>query len=674
MSGHDDVPDWAPRNLSDTGGHDNPYTFLGASDPGGAREPQPGTPHPGTPRHGTPRTESGEPFDAFKRPDRAPRPPGPAHAAAKPPRRRLSLGGHRPPRRVGGILLGPLAGAVGLVLLTGLGAYAVAAAAGGCSGDDAVTIGVDAAPDVAPAVVRAARRLNDAGHKAEGKCVRAEVRSTDPAAVATLLSGKGVAGVTQKPDVWIPDSSLWPKLAGGSGQAGAAGAFTQFGGIASSPIVVAMPSGLATQLRNLGAPAQPSWKELLAAAGTASNAEEDPAGGDGVIPARLLRLQVPDPNRTATGMGSLMLASALLGRAAGGEAQFAGVVRTIREGTAASVKAEFTPFGQPATDRYPVALAPEQAVYAYNARRPATAAVAVYPAEGTVYLDHPVTVLSKDPGKVAAGRLLKKALSDRAARGDLQRLGFRTPGGTAPAAFSARTGLDPRPPKALPATPAAQVRSTMQSWAQLSLSIRMLSIIDVSGSMDEKIAPDVTRLQATVRTAQGGLSLLPDDSELGQWVFSTELEGSQDWREMVSVGPLGERLGSATRRQRMLSAFAQIRVKEHGDTGLYDTVMAAFDYMKRTYKPEYVNSILLWTDGRNEDPGGPSLAETLDHIRREYDPERPVLINMFGNGEDVDVNELRQIAQLTRGDAYVADTPGQVQALFLRALSQRVSP
>ncbi|NEA28953.1 VWA domain-containing protein, partial [Actinomadura bangladeshensis] len=273
-----------------------------------------------------------------------------------------------------------------------------------------------------------------------------------------------------------------------------------------------------------------------------------------------------------------------------------------------------------------------------------------------------------------AARLLWRALADEATREDVQRLGFRAPGGTAPAAFSAANGLSPRAPKALPAPSTTEVRRTMQSWAQLSLSIRMLSIIDVSGSMDEQVAPGVTRLQSTVRTAQDGLSLLPDDTELGQWVFSTGLSGDRDWRELVSVGPLGQRLGSATRRQRMLSAFAQIRVKEHGDTGLYDTVMAAFDYMKRTYKPEYVNSILLWTDGRNEDPGGPTLAETLDHIRREYDPERPVLINMFGNGDDVDVNELRQIARLTRGDAYVAETPGQVQALFLKALSQRVSP
>ncbi|GAA1814963.1 substrate-binding and VWA domain-containing protein [Actinomadura chokoriensis] len=668
MSGHDDVPEWAPRNLPETGAGDAPYTFLGASDPGGP---------PGG-RWEPPRTEAGEPFDAFRRPDRAPRPPGPAHAAARPPRRHREPGARRPPRRVGGVLLGPLAGAIGLVLLTGAGAYAFGMTGGGCSGDDAVTVGVAVAPDVAPAVIRAAGRFNDARHEVDGRCARARVRTTAPDAVATLLSGKGVAGVTERPDVWIPDSSLWLKLVEGSGRGGAAPAV--LGGVAATPVVLAMPRGLAVQLRNLGAPEQPSWTELLAAAGTASNSDGGPVAGtgDGVIPPRLFRLQVPDPGRSATGMGALMLAGALLSGAPGGEAGFAGVVRTIREGVAVSVKAEFDAFdpavGKDKGDRYPVALVPEQALFGYNARRPAEPAVAVYPAEGTVYLDHPVAVLSSDRAKAGAARLLWRALADEATREDVQRLGFRTPGGAAPAAFSAANGLSPRAPKALPAPSTAEVRRTMQSWAQLSLSIRMLSIIDVSGSMDERVAPGVTRLQSTVRTAQDGLSLLPDDTELGQWVFSTELSGDRDWRELVSVGPLGQRLGSATRRQRMLSAFAQIRVKEHGDTGLYDTVMAAFDYMKRTYKPEYVNSILLWTDGRNEDPGGPTLAETLDHIRREYDPERPVLINMFGNGDDVDVNELRQIARLTRGDAYVAETPGQVQALFLKALSQRVSP
>ncbi|NYD44128.1 hypothetical protein BJY14_000111 [Actinomadura luteofluorescens] len=667
MSAFDDVPEWAPRNPPEPGGPESPYTFLGASHPAGL------------PPRGAAGGPESEPFDAFSRPGRTPRPPGPAHAAAKQPRGPWALGGGRPPRRVGGVLLGPLAGAVGLVLLTGFGAYAIASAGEGCAGGGAVTLDVAAAPDVAPAVARAAGRFNDAGHEVDGRCARARVRAADPAAVATLLSGKGVAGVARRPDVWIPDSSLWTKLAGGSGAAPAADASGRPDGIASTPIVPAVPRGLATQLRNLGAPERPSWKDLLAAAGTASGAEPDPAGGrTGVLPPRLFRLQVPDPSRSATGMGSLILAGALLGDAPGGEASFTGVVRTIREGVAVSVDAEFAAFassassGQGEADRYPVAMAPEQAVFAYNARRPAEPAVALYPAEGTIYLDYPVTVLAEDRARAGAARLLRTALADRATRDDLRRLGFRAPGGAAPASFSPRTGLDPRPPRALPETPAADVRRTMQSWAQLSLSIRMLSIIDVSGSMDERVAPGVTRLQSTVRTAQGGLALLPDDSELGQWIFSTDLRGDRDWRELVGVGPLNERLGSATRRQLVLSAFARIRVKPHGDTGLYDTVMAAFDYMKRTYKPEYVNSVLLWTDGRNEDPHGPSLEETLDHMRREYDPERPVQVNMLGYGSDVDVNELRRIAQVTHGDAYVAETPGQIQAIFLEAVSRRV--
>ncbi len=659
MSGHDDVPEWAPRNLPESGGGpDAPYTFLGASYPGGVPSPGPAAePPPGT---------AGErPFDPFEKPDRSPRSAGPAHAA-RPPRR------PRPPKRIGGILLGPLAGAVGLVLLTGIGAWALTSAGDDCAGDDALTISVAAAPEIAPAVIRAARRFNDARHEVGDRCVRANVRSTDPAAVATLLSGKGVAGVTEKPDVWIPDSSLWIRLVEGSGRDGPAAGFTHVGGIASSPVVLAMPAGLAARLRNLGVPAQPSWKELLAAAGTAANAEQGPGAPGSVIPPRLFRLQVPDPQRTATGMSTLVLAASLLGGDPEGRARFTGAVRTFREGVTPSVAAEFAAFGQEAGDRQPIALAPEQAVFSHNAKRPAEIAVAVYPSEGTVFLDHPLTVLSDDPAKVSAGRLLGRELTSATTREDVGRLGFRTPDGGAPGTFSQQNGLAARAPKALPPAPAEQVTRIMQQWAQLSLSIRMLSIIDISGSMDRKIAPGASRLQSTIRTAQNGLSLLPDDSELGQWVFSTELEGGKDWRELVSVGPLNERLGSATRRQLVLSAFAQTRVKPNGGTGLYETTIAAFDHMKRTYKPEYVNSILLWTDGKNEDKDGPSLEETLDHIRRAYDPERPVLINMFGLGKGVDVGALRQIARLTNGDAYVAETPGQVQELFLKALSQRV--
>ncbi|XVQ07790.1 substrate-binding domain-containing protein [Spirillospora sp. CA-255316] len=721
MNGHDDdVPDWIPHTpepgspggparapgpapSSEPPGPPGPALgaggFLGASDPGGRSVPASrGGAHarPGSGPFQSARAarsarassarassspaasvsaRSGRPADTV--------PPVPGSTG---PGRHIAPGG----RRRGGLLWGPLAAAAGLTVLTGLGVVALAGG-GGCDGEDALTLDVAAAPEIAPAVTRAAGRFNDAGHEFGDRCARARVTASDPAAVSTLLSGRGVAGVTRRPDVWIPDSSLWTVLAqaNATGDAGT-GRIARGRSMAASPIVVAVPATIAQRLGAQGG-AQPSWRELLTAAGATEDGAPpgtgsgtapgtSPGTGPSRIPQGLVRLKVPDPNRTATGMGSLLLANTLLNSSGDGNARFTGVVRTLRESVTPTVKSEFASFRRDRQGRHPVVLAPEQAVYEYNARKPAEPAAAVYPSEGTLAMDYQITRIGAAGGaggedgdpKARAARTLERELTGEKTREDVQGLGFRAPDARAPAAFGARTGVNPRPPRVLAAPPPAGVQRIMQSWARLSLGIRMLSVIDVSGSMEEEVAPDVTRLQSTVRTAQGGLSLLPDDTELGQWVFSTGLQGGQDWRELVSVGPLGERLGSATRRQLILSAFARIRAKRNGDTGLYDTVMAAFEHMKRTYKPEFVNSVLLWTDGRNDDPGGPGLRETLDRLRAAYDPNRPVQVIMFGYGRDVDVDELRQIARATRGDVLVAQTPGEVQKLFLQAVSRRV--
>ena len=49
-----------------------------------------------------------------------------------------------------------------------------------------------------------------------------------------------------------------------------------------------------------------------------------------MIPPRLFRLQVPDPQRTATGMSTLVLAASLLGGDPEGRARFTGAVRPPR--------------------------------------------------------------------------------------------------------------------------------------------------------------------------------------------------------------------------------------------------------------------------------------------------------------------------------------------------------
>ncbi|WP_433338382.1 substrate-binding domain-containing protein [Spirillospora sp. CA-294931] len=552
-------------------------------------------------------------------------------------------------------LLGPLAVAVGLVIVTSLMVYTAAAPDARCSGGETVSLTVAAAPEIAPAITRAAGRFNDARHATDGRCARAEVRAVDPLAVTTLLSGRGVAGLTRPPDVWIPDSSLWHGLAARGRQPTVSGRRS----LASSPIVMATPRAAVSRTASGPSAAEPSWRDLLAAAGA-----QDGRSGR-------VRVRVPDPGRSATGMFALMLAGTLP-EGKPGSAAFTGVVRTLRENLTPSAAAVFGTFRADASGPGPVVLASEQAVYAHNARGPSAPARAAYPAEGTFSLDYPFTFVGEDAVKDRASRLLERALVTGAAGRDLRSLGFRSPDGTAAPSSGDSTGVDPRVPRGLPVPAPGEVRRMTQAWARLSLGIRMLSVVDVSGSMEEEVAPGVSRMQATVRALQGGLALMPDDSELGQWLFATRLRGGQDWRETVGVGPLGERIGSATRRQLTLSALAKVRVEEDGDTGLYDTVLAAYRAMKRSYKPEFVNSIVVWTDGRNDDEDGPSLEHTLHRLRAEVDPDRPILVFMYGLGKGVDTVAHRKIAEVTRGSVLLAERPEEVQAVFLKALSQRI--
>ncbi|WP_067487941.1 VWA domain-containing protein [Actinomadura hibisca] len=575
----------------------------------------------------------------------------------------------RKKKRRASALIGPMAGAVGLMLLLGVGVYAFAESGGDCGGDDAITLAVAAAPDIEPAVVKAAGRFNDAKHKVGGKCVKANVARSEPSAVATLLSGQGVpSGGDQRPDVWIPDSSLWTSLVRGSPK-GRDAVQTTKTSVAASPIVVGLPRTLANQLKQQGITATPSWDNLLKAAGGV-------AGGgvtkNQMIPPNAVRLLVPEPTRNAAGMGSLMITSALLTNDPARESIFTGIVRTVRESTAPTQQAQFAQFRKGRTGRQPVSLSSEQALYTYNKRSPQEPAVALYPREGTLLMDYPFAVTSGDGDKQKAARLLEQAMNTETTRSDVRELGFRSPDGKAPGGFSARYGVSAARPRQLPQPKPAEVTEVMQAWAKIALGLRMLTLIDVSGSMAEKVSPTATRMQATAQIAQGGLSMMSNDTELGVWLFSTKLQGDRDYREAVSVGPLGERIGSITRRNLVLSQMNQMRPKPDGDTGLYDSVLAAYRHMKRTYKAEFGNSILLLTDGANDDPGGPTLNQTIAALKKEQDPNRPIQINMIGFGKGVDPNELKKIADVTNGSVQVAQTPQEISKIFLLMLARRM--
>lgn len=524
-----------------------------------------------------------------------------------------------------------------IAAVLGTSVYALSAITA-CSGG-VTTVDAAVAPELAPAVSAAAGAFNGADHRARGKCVRVTVRAAGPAGVTALLSGQIPAGAgVRRPDVWVPDSSLWLRMLARPPRAVG-------GPLARSPLIAAVPRSRAS-----GTPG--TWKGLLDAAEPAERRS------------RAVRLTLADPSRTGAGIASLLIA-----REREGDASFAAFARSVRESTAPDVAGEFGALAGTAARPAPVLAVPEQAVWEHNRKDPAAAVQAVYPQDGTLSLDYPFTIIDDRPG----ARLFERALRGGEALGRFRTAGFRDPAGRAPGAFARTAGLAASPPAVLAEPGPALVRRTAQEWARLTLGSRMLSVIDVSGSMALPVPGSrLTRLQAIAQASQEGLALQPDDTDLGQWIFSTRLDGDRDWRQTVPMGPLGGRIGSVTRRRRILSALAGLRPKPDGATGLYDTVLDAVRYMRRTYRPEMVNTVLVFTDGRDEDPGGPTLDRTVAALRAGRDETRPVQIIVIGFGPDVDTAELRRLADATGGSVYTARAPQDILRIFGEATARRL--
>lgn len=564
-------------------------------------------------------------------------------------------------RRSLSALAGPLAGAIGLAILLGAGVYALADR--GC-GRGGIALNVSVAPDIAPAVEHIAEAFNGDRSTVDGQCVNAVVRASDPAGMSTLLSGEGTLPGEVTPDVWIPDSSLWVTLVK-STPAGASSVSTTPTTVARTPVVVATSRAFHTRIQNEGI--RPTWDMLLKA--TDALAAGAVSKND-MLPADSVHLQMLDPTRNAGGLCAVVMTRMLLQGDPNANAIFTQIVRKAQTSVSPTTQALFATFRQDLHGRAPVVIAPEQAVWRYDQTHPPVPASAIYPSEGMLSLDYPYTLTTHDDRKVRAASMLERAMSTQRAADEVHALGFRTPDGHL--GKIAAPGLSPRLPRALPSPAATDVTDVMAAWTKLSLRTRMLTLIDVSGSMGAPVGKGMTRLQATAQVAQAGLGMLPDDTDLGLWTFSTDLQGARDYRSDVPIGALSARLGQVTRRQAILDALGRLRPKADGDTGLYDSVLAAYRSLQGSYRAGFYNTVLVLTDGRNDNPDGISLGHLLDALKRENDPDKPVMIVFIGFGPDVDMGAMQRIAAETNGVAYHATRPQEIQRIFLDTIARRI--
>jgi Ca-activated chloride channel family protein len=502
---------------------------------------------------------------------------------------------------------------------------------------------IAAAPAIAPAVDEITRRDVPAG------CVELRVMAQSAADTARLIA----SGDATAPSLWIPDSTMWPQRSEQLAES--------FGDVAPDiqardPLVMSPLVVVTTKVQGgqLGWPDTPvSWRDLIAG----------PVAGQATI---------GDPAVTTEGLATLAAVRTLLGSPDGAPApELVGAMLQVGRNAAPSMQSAYdrlsggTPLAFTAT---------EQSVVTFNRGNHTTTAVAGYPTEGTMALEYPVVrvVAGNEPPEVAAAAdLVEQAQRAPAATETLLAAGFRGLDGVAGRSVSPSVGVKKELPKLLPAPTAAQATDLLRTWTAVTLDSRMLVVVDLSGSMNADAGNGRSRIELARDAAVAALDLVPDSASVGLWAFSIAQTPTTDWAELVPLGPLGDPLGDAKRRDVVRSAAESMPSRTGGGTALNDTALAAFRNVNATFQPGQVNSVVLFTDGRNEDPDSIDTNTLLQTLRTEFDPTKPVPIITIGLGPDVDFDALRAISEATGGKAYLTRNPTDIRGVFLDALIQR---
>jgi Ca-activated chloride channel family protein len=538
-----------------------------------------------------------------------------------------------------------------------------------------VGLTVVSSPDQSKILSALAQAWTETQPAVQGRCAAVEVVTKSSADVAAALSPTwDPRRDGSRPDVWAPDSTAWTRYA--SARPTAAGMIpADQPSLARSPVVLAMPRPMAEAL---GWPQrQVGWNDLATNFGVGSpgwSKYGHPEWGK-------FRTGMTDPVRSTAGLHALLaitdfnndekVSDAELKNALG----FSRSVTTYTNDTDGLFeqlqKADEAGKAMSFLSAFP---ALERDISDYNANGPKVPLAALYPPEGMADADHPFVVLNAlwvDPLRKQIAQDFLSYVRGPEGRKAYADSAFRGPDRSAPQMLTRARGFEPtinavQRSILLP----EQVTRTVIAWTALRKRANLLSVIDVSGSM-ETLVPGTgkSRLEIARAAALMGLQTFNPDTQVGMWVFSTDQTPTTDYRELVPIGPVGGQYQGSLRRDAITRALNAVQPK--GNTGLYDTALAAYKEAKRAYQPGRLNLVVLMTDGKNQDTVGLSREAFFAALKREVDPNRPVAMLTIAYSEDAALDDLEEMSKITGGKSFSSKNPSDIQKVFLAALFGR---
>ncbi len=525
-------------------------------------------------------------------------------------------------------------------------------------------INVAVSYDVAPAVQAVARAFNSSNHSADGQCVEVQITEGDSAAEASQIDGQAAVPGATPIDAWIPDSSLWVNVAR-SYPIGAQIVQPTGLSVARSPLMIVTTKAVADQTHIFDSAV--GWNVLL------------PPSYGGPPASLSLATDLPDPVSSSAGLATLVEVSRFLGAGQAATAAFSKFVYSAaatENFDSVTGLQTFVGTTQPPFDRRALTVASEQAVIAYDRVTRDSPLVARYPtgsasALGSPELDYPYVLTTAAAVPLAAAQEFEKFLKDSYAAAEVRYYGFRSPDGK-PDMMPGSAGLSSQPLELASAPGASEVAASLQAWEKLGLGSRDLTLIDVSPAMNQPAGNGTQTLeQELTQTAVRGLGLFPDSTHMGLWEIGKSGSLAKPYQQLVPLGPLPAKLGLINRRTQ-LAQINQTLTTSNGKLALHDAILAGYEYMTRTYAPNYANAELVLTAGVDSARGDMSLNSLLDKLRADFNPSRKVEIVIIQFGQQGDFTALKKVALVTGGIAYKITNPLEVGKIFIEAIAHRM--
>lgn len=559
-------------------------------------------------------------------------------------------GRHRPTRlmrnraiRTPFVVIGALALiAAGSVILR-----TVAADAGGCSSSSGIRLAVAADPAIAPAISEIATAWGATRPTVNDECVRVEVVPRASYVVAENLAtwSGGSVDVAAKPaptpkesdlaPVWIPDSSYWIGRVAEVDRELFEG---DSASIAASPIVLAVPEAVARAV------AGQLPKGRLDTA-TINKLVLDPNNKNA------LKIGMVEPRRDTAGMvGAMVISDAVVTA----PKDLPRLVLSYRNVAALvnDVPALWESFGRGITGA-PVS---EQAVLAYNTTNTASPMAAV-PLADVPTLDYPFILRSRQSRAIsAAAAAFRTALTSQRYQNVLARHKLRLPDGSAGSGFPTGHGVTTAAVHVQPLEDMAKVASALRIWVNARTPSRVLAMVDATFSMNNLLGAR-TRIGVMREAATLGLGLFTDVSEVGLWAFA-----GPGHQELAPLAPLNQ----PGQKENLLAKMNAANPAPTDVTPLYQTIEAGYKELLKNYKPDLRNTLVVFTDGR--DNTGTDLRQTERDLEVLADVTRYIRVVLLGIGPDIDMTELKAIADTTGGAAFQVSNPDEMQLIFLQAL------